>query len=592
MFYSNEIVDKVRDSVDIVDFVSQYVSLKQSGSSYMGLCPFHSEKSPSFSVSRNRQMYHCFGCGASGNVFTFLMQYENYSFPEAVRYLSEKSGIELPKPSESAESKRKTERRTKLFEIQKEAAYYFVSNLKGSNGKNGMDYFKQERQLSDEIINKFGLGYSKMYSDDLFLYLKSRGYEDDLLKDSGLVKYAGQDKGRDYFWNRVMFPIMDINNKVIAFGGRVLGDGKPKYLNSPETPIFEKNNNLYGLNYARRSRRHYILLCEGYMDVIALFQAGFDNAVASLGTAFTSRHALLLKRYTGQVYITYDSDEAGVKAALRAIPMLKQSGLSVKVVDMAPYKDPDEFIKNLGASAYEERIEKAQLSFYFEIDVLKRQYDMQDPEQKTQFHERIAKKLLNFNEELERENYIKAVVKRYGIPESGLRQMVFKYGVNMPSKEEQFIISAEERRERKESVKDRTGEAQAILLTCLSEDITLFEKLGEWLSPEDFTKEPYKTTAELLFSQYREYGKVLPAKILDHFEDLDDRQSVGKILNTVSTVSRDEISNEDREKIINQNLKRVLFNRLEEDKKKLENNQDLMAFVQRKKELDRLYIEL
>lgn len=591
MFYSNETVDKVRDSVDIVDLISQYVSLKQSGSNHMGLCPFHSEKSPSFSVSRNRQMYHCFGCGASGNVFTFLMQYENYSFPEAVQYLGEKSGIELPKASESAETKRKTERRTKLFEIQREAAYYFVSNLKDSNGKSGMDYFKRQRQLSDEIITKFGLGYSRMYSDDLYRYLKSRGYEDELLKDSGLVKYGGEDKGRDYFWNRVMFPIMDINNKVIAFGGRVLGDGKPKYLNSPETPIFEKNNNLYGLNYARRSKRKYILLCEGYMDVIALFQAGFDNAAASLGTAFTSRHAQLLKRYTDKVYITYDSDEAGVKAALRAIPMLKQSGISVKVVNMEPYKDPDEFIKNLGAPAYEERIEKAQLGFYFEIDILKGQYDMQDPEQKTRFYEGVAKKLLGFNEELERDTYIKAVSERYAIPEGGLRQLIFKYGVNMPSGEEQFIRAAEARKERKVT-RDRVSEAQAVLLTCLSEDITLFEKLKDWLTPQDFTSEPYKTTAELLFSQYREIGQVVPAKILDHFEELEEQRLVGEILNTASTVSNEKISLEDREKIINQNLKRVLLNRLEKDKDKLVSNQDLIEFARRKKEVDRLYIRL
>lgn len=591
MFYSNETVDKVRDSVDIVDLISQYVSLKQSGSNHMGLCPFHSEKSPSFSVSRNRQMYHCFGCGASGNVFTFLMQYENYSFPEAVQYLGEKSGIELPKASESAETKRKTERRTKLFEIQREAAYYFVSNLKDSNGKSGMDYFKLQRQLSDEIITKFGLGYSRMYSDDLYRYLKSRGYEDELLKDSGLVKYGGEDKGRDYFWNRVMFPIMDINNKVIAFGGRVLGDGKPKYLNSPETPIFEKNNNLYGLNYARRSKRKYILLCEGYMDVIALFQAGFDNAVASLGTAFTSRHAQLLKRYTDKVYITYDSDEAGVKAALRAIPMLKQSGISVKVVNMEPYKDPDEFIKNLGAPAYEERIEKAQLGFYFEIDILKGRYDMQDPEQKTRFYEGVAKKLLGFSEELERDTYIKAVSERYAIPESGLRQLIFKYGVNVPSGEEQFIRAAEARKERK-AARDRVSEAQAVLLTCLSEDITLFEKLKNCLTPQDFTNEPYKTTAELLFSQYREIGQVVPAKILDHFEELEEQRLVGEILNTASTVSNEKISSEDREKIINQNLKRVLLNRLEKDKDKLVSNQDLIEFARRKKEVDKLYIRL
>lgn len=589
MFYSEEILDRVRESADIVEMISQYAALKKRGNSYMGLCPFHSEKSPSFSVSRDKQMYHCFGCGASGNVFTFLMQYENFSFLEAVEYIAEKTGTVLPKEPQSGEAKKKSERRARLFEVQKEAALYFAASLRNPQGENGMEYFK-ERQLLPETIRKFGLGYAQMYSDDLFLYLKNKGYEDELLKDSGLVRYSGKDKGRDYFWNRVMFPIMDINNKVIAFGGRVLGDGKPKYLNSPETLIFEKNKNLYGLNYARRSRRKYILLCEGYMDVIALFQAGFDNAVASLGTAFTSQHAVLLKRYTDRVYLTYDSDEAGVKAALRAIPMLRYAGLSVKVVDMSPYKDPDEFIKNAGAPAYEERIENAKLGFYFEIDVLKKKHDMGDPEQKTGFYEEVAKMLLNFKEELERENYLKAVAEKYEIPEEGLRQLIFKYGVKMLSREEQFLTGIGERKERQK--RDAVKESQALLLTLLCEDTSLFEKLEGILTPEDFTREPYKTEAELLFSQYRESGQVMPARVLSHFESLEEQQEAGEILNTPLTASGEELSQEDKEKLINQNLKRVLLNRLEEDKQKLNSQQDLMGFIQQKKKLDSLYVKL
>ena len=242
----------------------------------------------------------------------------------------------------------------------------------------------------------FGLGYSNKYSDDLYQYLKKQGYEDELLKDSGLVTIDERRGGHDKFWNRAMFPIMDANNRVIGFGGRVMGEGEPKYLNSPETMIFDKSRNLYGLNFARSSRRPHILLCEGYMDVIALHQAGFDNAVASLGTSFTSGHANLLKRYTKEVYLTFDSDGAGVKAALRAIPILKEAGLTAKVINMRPYKDPDEFIKALGAEEYQKRIDEAENSFMFEVRMLERDYDLADPESKTKFFYAVARKMPEF----------------------------------------------------------------------------------------------------------------------------------------------------------------------------------------------------
>ena len=242
-------------------------------------------------------------------------------------------------------------------------------------------------------MKKFGLGYSDQYSDDLYRYLRSKGYEDEILKESGLVTIDERRGGYDKFWNRAMFPIMDVHNKVIGFGGRVMGDGEPKYLNSPETPIFDKSRNLYGLNFARTTKKPQFLLCEGYMDVIALHQAGFDNAVASLGTALTAGHANLLKRYTKEVYLTYDSDGAGVKAALRAIPILKEVGITTKVINMRPHKDPDEFIKALGAEAYQDRIDHAENSFMFEIRILEQQYDMKDPESKSAFYHEVAKKL-------------------------------------------------------------------------------------------------------------------------------------------------------------------------------------------------------
>lgn len=364
--YSDELIEEVRSRNDIVDVISQYVRLSKKGSTYFGLCPFHNEKTGSFSVSPNKQMYYCFGCHAGGNVFTFLMQYENYTFGEAMEALAERAGVDLPKQEYTAAQRQEADRRARLLEINKEAAKYFFVLLRGERGKRALDYFKK-RALSDETIHKFGLGYSDQYSDDLYRYLRSKGYDDEILKDSGLVTIDEVRGGHDKFWNRAMFPIMDVHNKVIGFGGRVMGDGEPKYLNSPETKIFDKSRNLYGLNFARATKKPQLLLCEGYMDVIALHQAGFDNAVASLGTALTSGHANLLKRYTKEVYLTYDSDGAGIKAALRAIPILKEVGITTKIINMKPYKDPDEFIKALGAEAYQERIDQAENSFLFEV---------------------------------------------------------------------------------------------------------------------------------------------------------------------------------------------------------------------------------
>ena len=340
MYYSEELIEEVRSRNDIVDVISGYVRLQKKGSSYFGLCPFHNEKSPSFSVSRQKQMYYCFGCGAGGNVFTFLMEYENFSFVEAMKYLADRAGIELPEQEYSKEAKERADLKATILEMNRLAAKYFYVQLKNERGFHAYRYLK-DRQLSDEMILAFGLGYSNPYSDDLYKYLRGKGYSEELIRKAGLINTDERQGVYDKFWNRVMFPIMDVNNRVIGFGGRVMGDGKPKYLNSPETVVFDKSRNLYGLNRARTSRKPYFLLCEGYMDVISLHQAGFTNAVASLGTALTAGHASLIKRYVKEVYLTYDSDDAGTRAALRAVPILREAGISAKVIRMDPYKDPD-----------------------------------------------------------------------------------------------------------------------------------------------------------------------------------------------------------------------------------------------------------
>ena len=528
MYYPDDIVEEVRMKNDIVDVVGRYVKLQKKGSSYFGLCPFHNEKSPSFSVSPNKQMFYCFGCGEGGNVFTFLMKYENMDFQEAIKNLAERAGVKLPEAEYSEEAKKARDRRAMLLEINKEAAKYFYYQLRMKQGEKGMEYLRG-RKLSDETMKQFGLGYSNVTSDDLVKYLKSKGYSDDLITESGLATFDEKYGFHDKFWNRVMYPIQDINHRVIAFGGRVMGDGKPKYLNSPETPIFDKSRNLYGLNFARSARTPYIIICEGYMDVISMHQAGFNMAVASLGTALTTGHAALLKRYAKEVILAYDSDGAGISAALRGIERLNEVDLTGRVLNMEPYKDPDEFIKNLGAEEFQKRIDNAENSFFFELRILSRNYDLNDPESKTKFHEEIAKKLCSFEEEVKRDNYIEAVADKYNISRESLRKLVNAYALK--TGEAVAIQRPRSGIQEKTSVEDKKKRPQKILLTWITDEPYLYQKIKKYISPEDFTEELYRKVAESLFKDLDE-GKVNPASIISRFEDENDQKEVASLFNT------------------------------------------------------------
>ncbi len=528
MFYPDELIEEVRSRNDIVDVISGYVHLQKKGANYFGLCPFHNEKSPSFSVSRSKQMYYCFGCGAGGNVFTFLMEYENDTFPEAVKALADRAGISLPEADESEEAKREQSKRSRLLAINKEAAKYFYFQLRAKQGEPGLHYLRK-RQLTDETIHRFGLGYANKTADDLVRYLKGKGYSEELIREAGLCNTDEKHGMYDKFWNRVMFPIEDINHRVIGFGGRVMGDGKPKYLNSPETPIFDKSRNLYGLNFARSSRKGNIILCEGYMDVIAMHQAGFNQAVASLGTAFTLGQAGLLKRYAKEVLLSYDSDGAGVKAALRAIGILKEAGLTGRVINLEPYKDPDEFIKNLGAEAFQERIDNAENSFLFEIRMLQREYDLNDPEKKTEFHRAVAKKLCEFPEEVERENYLEAVAEKYHIGFESLRKLVASTaastGLARPVERPKSGI------QKKTTPEDNVKKTQRLLLTWLAEEPQIYPKIAAFLSAEDFTEELYRKVADRLFENLSR-GEVNAAAIISMFPEEEEQREAAAIFNT------------------------------------------------------------
>lgn len=553
-YYSDELIEEVRSRNDIVDVISGYVRLTKKGSTYFGLCPFHNEKTGSFSVSPNKQMYYCFGCGAGGNVFTFLMQYENFSFPEAMEALAERAGIELPKQEMSAQAKKEADKRQILLEINKAAGKYYYMLLRSEHGKQAYEYFKK-RELSDATMQKFGLGYSDKYSDDLYRYLRKLGYDDAILKESGLVSIDEVRGGHDKFWNRAMFPIMDVHNKVIGFGGRVMGDGEPKYLNSPETKVFDKSRNLYALNFARQTKKPQMLLCEGYMDVIALHQAGFDNAVASLGTAFTSGHASLLKRYTKEVYLTFDSDGAGIKAALRAIPILKEVGLTAKVINMKPYKDPDEFIKALGAEEYQKRIDAAENSFMFEIRILEQKYDMKDPEGKTAFQTEVAKKLLDFTTELERNNYMEAVADKYHMSFEALRNLVNQLGTQGGLVKERTPLKSG-LNEKKHKKEDGMKQSQKLLLTWLIEYDNLYDKIKDIITPEDFTEDIFRKVAELLYEQ-KKSGAVNPAQIISLFAEEEEQREVAELFHArIHEVD----SAEGRDKALKETILRVKDN--------------------------------
>lgn len=528
MYYPEELVEEVRMRNDIVDVISGYVRIQKKGGNYFGLCPFHNEKSPSFSVSPGKQMYYCFGCGAGGNVFTFIMEYENYSFAEAIKMLADRVNISLPEVEYSEEMKRQESRRSRLLEVNKEAAKYFYYKLRSKSGQNGYDYLKK-RELCEETIKRFGLGYADKFSNDLTNYLMKKGYPADLLKEAGLANIDEKNGIYDKFWNRVIFPIQDINHRVIGFGGRVMGEGTPKYLNSPETPIFDKSRNLYGLNFARTARKNNIILCEGYMDVISMHQAGFNQAVASLGTAFTSGQANLLRRYTRDVLLAYDSDGAGTNAALRAIGILKETGLSGRVISLEPYKDPDEFMKNMGMEAFQQRIDEAENSFFFEIRVLERGFNLKDPESKTNFHKEIAKKLCNFSEEVERDNYMEAVAEKYHIGFENLRRLVGSYAAKTGLVRE--VIKPKSGISRKNTKEDAAKKAQKLLFTWITEQPAVYDKIKKYISLEDFTDEFYHKVAGKLFEGL-DKGEMNPAAIISLFTDEQEQREAAELFNT------------------------------------------------------------
>ncbi len=595
-YYPEELIEEVRSRSDIVAVVGSRVKLTKRGANYWACCPFHSEKTPSFSVSQSKQMYYCFGCGAGGNVVTFLMNYEDLSFPEAMELLAERAGITLPKREMTDAEKTREGIRARLLELNGEAAKFYYYELRQPEGKPGMDYLTR-RGLSAETLRRFGLGFapgSGYYSNILYKYLSAKGFTDEELRTSGLVKFKEGRGAYDMFRDRVMYPIMDKNSRVIGFGGRVLDGSEPKYLNTPETPLFDKSRNLYGLFAAKTTRRPYYLLMEGYMDVIALHQAGIDCAVASLGTAMTEGHARLLKRQTDSVILTYDSDAAGVKAAMRAIPILREAGLNIRVLDLKPYKDPDELIVHEGAAGYEARIRNAVNFFLYQSDVWKTEHDLKDPAGLTAYCRRLAEELTTFPDELERENYLQAVCERQRIDPTLLRKMMNRIGNRQITKESGFDEEipdenalAQKKVGRKEKDEGLMVAAQ-MLLNWAAVSRVKEARLRALLEEEDLPTETYREVYRLILKEKAAGRAVLPATVLNRW--LEDPEQSKQVAEIFSKGFPEETPAEEKARILTESLRRLRKERLNRELRTADTAAKIQQLAKDRKNIDRLAI--
>ncbi len=584
-YYPENLIEEIRVQNNILDVISDYVQLTKKGSSHFGLCPFHNEKSPSFSVSEDKQMYYCFGCGAGGNVFTFIMEYENYNFVEAVKYLADRVHIELPEAEVSEEMKRELSYKQQLLDANKETARYFYFRMMKDPKRKALDYL-EDRGIEEDIRKKFGLGYAQLFRDDLLSYLKGKGYSEQILLDAGLIirNKNRPDDHYDRFFDRLMFPIFDVHNRVIAFGGRILGEGEPKYLNSPETKLFDKSRNLYGLNIARTARKKRIILVEGYMDVISLHQAGFNNVVASLGTAFTTGHASLLRRYVDDVVIAYDADGAGVNATLRAIPILKKAGLNVRVLTVEGAKDPDEFIKAYGNDAFEQLIEHAEPSFMYEVRQLERTYDLSDPDGRTRFDTEICEKLLTLENEIERENYLDAVVDRYKLKRSVIENELARLGKGGIVNNKPFEPEPVRHRESKDVIM----RAQKNILTFMTSHYKVFDAVKPYLSAKEFVDPVYRQVAEYVYEAYEAGLEVEPANLLVKFDDQEQHSQIAAIFNNNMPIEHSG----QFEKMILENVRIIKRHYIEELSRQVSDPVQLQEMIVMKKQLDSLRIQL
>ena len=592
MRYPREIIDEVRMQNDIVEVISQYVPLKQKGSSYFGLCPFHNEKTASFSVNSEKQFYYCFGCGAAGNVFSFLMEMENLDFPEAMKKLAERAHITLPEPEKSAQVIAAEQTKQRLFDIHTAAGRYFYDCLQEKQGEQARAYLAK-RQMDPRMARKFGIGYSPDSYDALFKHLKEKGFTlSDILK-SGLVLENKDGKGyHDRFRGRLMFPIFDVQGRVVGFGGRILAKGEPKYLNSPETILFSKSRNLYGLNFAKAAKKRELILVEGYMDMLSIYQAGFKNVVASLGTAFNNDHARTLKRFADDVILLYDSEEAGTNAALRAIPVLVKNGFRVKVTQVPDGKDPDEFIKSKGAAEFSKLLINAVHYISFEIACIQRKYNLKNPEHRVRFATEAAETLAKLDSEIERNVYLGEVSRVTGVEEEAIRSEIRKL---MRKEDEAFRKEAEKRQQ---NLKNYTAEgrkvekglieAQRNLLYFASQQQGVYQILKDVLEDDDFTEDVFLKGFHYIGELWSSSGHVFPADLVSRFEETKEQKMVTEIF----AVQLPTENGADMEKAINEEVRLLKRTKIDHLTATAATVEDIQRMVEERKKLESLYITI
>jgi len=588
-YYPAEVVEEVRLGNDIVGVISSYVPLKQKGNKYFGLCPFHNEKTPSFSVSPDKQLYYCFGCGASGNVYSFVMQMENLDFGQAVQRLADNIRYRLPE--ESKEGGQKAKQRERLYSINKAAARFFYENRKAAAGSH-VEKYLDERGISPKTRVHFGLGYSGR-SGALVTYLRDSGWDEPLMAEAGLLVEKDGEQRYERFRNRLMFPILDVQGRVTGFGGRILGEGQPKYLNSPETPVFDKSRNLYGLNFAKKSGKEELILVEGYMDVISLHQAGFVNAVASLGTAFSSVHARHIRKYTDSVILLFDSDEAGSKAALRASGVLSAAGIRVKVLQVADAKDPDEFIKKFGPEAFGKVLDEAKSHILFQLGRIQNEYDLSDTDQKVQFTLKAAEVLADLTGQVEQDAYIKRVSEETELSEQAIRAEVAKRQQAAQKLGEPTLESINPNRNKNLLYAGRRHEkglieARKNLLRHMSGSRFLTKKLKGQLLAEELEDQAYGKLLDLIFDLYEKNQEFCPAEIINYFETVDEQKKIAEIYNDEK--QEEDIDEKRVEKDINESIKTVKLAHIKGLMAKCTDPEKLKKMVEDKNKIEKLYI--
>ena len=502
-FYSEELVNEVLQANDIVDIVSGYVRLKRSGSSFMGCCPFHREKTPSFHVSADKQLYHCFGCGAGGSVIQFIMNAEGLDFPDALRFLADRAGIRMPEDTGGGRDDERYKRKQKIYEMNKDAARFFRECLLSEQGKAAQEYLTK-RKLSGKTIAAFGLGFAPSGWDNLLKHLQKKGYDRALMVEAGLC--IMNDKGHVYdrFRERVMFPIFDVRSNIVGFTGRILSGDAAKYLNSPESIVFDKGKNLYALNLAKKSSRGYYILAEGNMDVISMHQAEINCAVAACGTAFTRDQAKLISK--SPVYLCFDSDGAGQKALERAAEIFKEFDTKLRVITMADAKDPDEFIKKYGAEEFEELIKKAKTLTEHRMDVLLSGVDLNDTAQKIEMLSNASKLFAEIPSAVEREVYVARLSAKTGISIESINSEIRKSNAKKVRKEVSSqlrqAVGGQASAEKKKAGRKHTAEAGFLLM--LSQSPKVFSAYGEKFDTESFSDDIHKRVFSHICTYYKE----------------------------------------------------------------------------------------